>query len=52
MSMSMPEIEQRLKELRLSGVRATLRTRILQAQSSNQTFIETFSLILQCCPLH
>ena len=47
MTMSMPEIEQRLKALRLSGVRATLHTRILQAQSSNQAFIETFSFLLQ-----
>ena len=47
MTMSLPEIEQRLKELRLSGVRATLQTRILQAQSSNQAFIETFSFLLQ-----
>jgi len=46
MTMSMPEIDQCLKQLRLSGVRATLHTRILQAQSSNQAFIETFSLIL------
>lgn len=47
MTMSLPEIDQSLKQLRLSGVRATLHTRILQAQSSNQAFIETFSLILQ-----
>lgn len=47
MSMSLPEIDQCLKQLRLSGVRATLETRILQAQSSNQAFIETFSMILQ-----
>lgn len=47
MTMSLPEIEQCLKQLRLSGVRATLHTRILQAQSANQAFLETFSLILQ-----
>jgi DNA replication protein DnaC len=47
MSMNLPEIDQCLKQLRLSGVRATLETRILQAQSSNQAFIETFSMILQ-----
>ena len=47
MSMSMPEIERALKQLRLSGVRATLETRVLQAQSANQAFLETFSLILQ-----
>jgi DNA replication protein DnaC len=45
--MTLPEIEHCLKQLRLSGVRATLETRILQAQSSNQPFLETFSLILQ-----
>jgi DNA replication protein DnaC len=47
MSMTMPEIERALKQLRLSGVRATLETRIVQAQSANQAFLETFSLILQ-----
>jgi DNA replication protein DnaC len=47
MTMTMPEIERVLKQLRLSGVRATLDTRILQAQSANQAFLETFSLILQ-----
>jgi len=45
--MTMPEIERVLKQLRLSGVRATLETRILQAQGANQAFLETFSLILQ-----
>jgi DNA replication protein DnaC len=47
MTMTLPEIEHCLKQLRLSGVRATLETRILQAQSSNQSFLETFSMILQ-----
>jgi DNA replication protein DnaC len=47
MTMSMNEIERALRELRLSGVRATLDTRILQAQASQQPFLETFSLILQ-----
>ena len=47
MSMTMTEIERALKQLRLSGVRATLDTRIVQAQSANQAFLETFSLILQ-----
>ena len=45
--MSMPEIERVLKQLRLSGVRATLETRILESQASNLNFLETFSLILQ-----
>ena len=47
MSMSMNEIERTLRELRLSGIRATLETRILQAQANQQPFLETFSLILQ-----
>ena len=45
--MSMPEIERTLKRLRLSGVRATLETRILESQAANLSFIETFSAILQ-----
>lgn len=47
MSMSMTEIETALKRLRLSGVRATLETRVLEAQASNLSFLETFSLVLQ-----
>lgn len=47
MTMSMPEIERALKQLRLSGVRATLQTRILESQSANLSFLETFSAILQ-----
>lgn len=47
MTMSMIETERALRELRLSGVQATLDTRILQAQASGQPFLETFSLILQ-----
>ena len=47
MSMSMSEIEQVLKQLRLSGVRATLETRLLEAQSANLSFLETFSAVLQ-----
>ena len=47
MSMSMMEIEQALKQLRLSGVRATLPTRLLESQAANLSFIETFSAILQ-----
>lgn len=45
--MTMPEIERCLRQLRLSGVRDTLQTRVLQAQGANQPFLETFSLILQ-----
>ncbi len=47
MTMSMMEIEKTLKQLRLSGVRATLETRLLESQASNLTFLETFSAILQ-----
>ena len=47
MSMSMMEIEQTLKQLRLSGVHATLQTRLLESQAANLSFIETFSAILQ-----
>jgi DNA replication protein DnaC len=43
----MPEIEKALKRLRLSGMRATLETRILEAQAANLSFLETFSAILQ-----
>ena len=44
--MNMIEIERALRTLRLSGIRATLDTRILQAQSNQQPFIETFAAIL------
>jgi DNA replication protein DnaC len=47
MSMSMTEIEQALKQLRLSGVRATLETRLLEAQAANLSFLETVSAVLQ-----
>ena len=47
MSMSMNEIERALRELRLSGIRATLDTRILQAQATQEPFLDTFALILQ-----
>jgi DNA replication protein DnaC len=47
MSMSMMEIEKALKQLRLSGVRATLETRVLESQVSNLPFLETFSTLLQ-----
>jgi DNA replication protein DnaC len=47
MTMTMPEIERTLRQLRLSGIRATLETRVLQAQASNQAFLETLSTILQ-----
>ena len=47
MSMSMMEIDQALKQLRLSGMRATLETRVIEAQVSTLPFLETFSAILQ-----
>jgi DNA replication protein DnaC len=47
MTMTMPEIDRCLRRLRLSGVRDTLQTRVVQAQGSNQPFLETFCLILQ-----
>ena len=47
MTMSKTEIERALRELRLSGITATLETRILQAQANGQPFIETFCLLLQ-----
>jgi DNA replication protein DnaC len=47
MSMTMNEIERTLRVLRLSGIRATLETRILQAQANQAPFLDTFCLILQ-----
>ena len=47
MSMSMIEIDKALKQLRLSGVRATLETRLIEAQAGNASFLETFSALLQ-----
>jgi len=46
-SMTLNEIERALRALRLSGIRATLETRVLQAQASGEPFLDTFSLILQ-----
>jgi len=47
MTMNMAQIDRTLRELRLSGISATLETRIVQAQASQQPFIETFALVLQ-----
>ncbi len=47
MTMSIIEMEKALKQLRLSGIRATLETRIVESQAANLSFLETFSLILQ-----
>lgn len=47
MTMNFNEIERALRELRLSGIRATLETRVLQAQANQEPFLDTFSMILQ-----
>lgn len=47
MSMSITEIERTLGQLRLSGARDTLQTRLQQAQASQMTPLETLSLLLQ-----
>ena len=47
MSMTLNEIDRALRDLRLSGIRATLETRVLQAQASQTPFLETFAMILQ-----
>ena len=45
--MTLTEIEQTLRELRLSGIAATLNTRVMQAQSSQQPLLETMAAMLQ-----
>ena len=45
--MTMQEIERALRELRLSGIAATLGTRVMQAQSTQQPFLDTFAAMLQ-----
>jgi DNA replication protein DnaC len=45
--MTLNEIDRALRELRLSGIRATLETRILQAQANQEPVLDTFSMILQ-----
>lgn len=45
--MTLAEIEQTLRELRLSGIAATLSTRVMQAQSSQQPMLETLATLLQ-----
>jgi DNA replication protein DnaC len=47
MSMTLTEIDTALKQLRLSGVRATLQTRLLEAQAANLSVLETVSALLQ-----
>ncbi|MDE2255651.1 MAG: ATP-binding protein, partial [Betaproteobacteria bacterium] len=45
--MTMNEIDRALRELRLSGIADTLSTRLMQAQSNQEPFLETFASILQ-----
>jgi hypothetical protein len=45
--MNMQEIERALRELRLSGIAATLGTRVMQAQSTQEPFLDTFAAMLQ-----
>lgn len=45
--MSINEIERALRELRLSGIADTLNTRVMQAQASQQPFLETLAVMLQ-----
>ena len=45
--MNMVEIERALRELRLSGIAETLSTRLLQAQASQEPFLQTLGSMLQ-----
>src|SRR5215471_1040563 len=45
--MTVNEIERALRDLRLSGIADTLNTRVMQAQSSQQPFLETLATMLQ-----
>ncbi len=45
--MNVVEIERALRELRLSGVAETLSTGVMQAQASQEPFLETFAAMLQ-----
>lgn len=45
--MNMNDIERALRELRLSGLASTLSTRAMQAQASQEPFLETFAALLQ-----
>jgi len=45
--MTLNEIERALRDLRLSGIAATLNTRVMQAQSAQQPFLETLAVMLQ-----
>jgi hypothetical protein len=41
--MNMTEIDNALRQLRLSGMQQTLSTRAMQAQASQEPFLETFA---------
>jgi len=45
--MSIPELERALKNLRLSGMIATLEARALQVASHEMDFLEAFSWLVQ-----
>lgn len=45
--MTLTEIDRTLRALRLSGIAATLNTRLMQAQAAQQPFLETLSALLQ-----
>lgn len=45
--MTLTEIDRTLRQLRLSGIAATLSTRVLEAQTTQQPFLETLSAMLQ-----
>ena len=45
--MNMFDIERALRELRLSGLAATLNTRAMQAQATQEPFLDTFAALLQ-----
>jgi DNA replication protein DnaC len=45
--MTLTEIDRTLRQLRLSGIAATLSTRVLEAQTTQQPFLETLSALLQ-----
>jgi DNA replication protein DnaC len=47
MSMSMNEMDLALKQLRLTGVRVTLQTRLLEAQAANLSIQESIAMLLQ-----
>ena len=47
MPMKMVEMERALKQLRLSGIKQSLESRVLESKSSNLDFMEVFSLLIQ-----